>query len=172
MSLDLTTSNERGEAWDFNDPRMRQDAERKVIRERPTVLMVSPVREAFSTLQNRNYANMDPEDVRKKIQHGVNHLQFAMDLCRIQWEASRYFAFEHPWASLSWSLPVVRNIAQLPGVGTVNVHGEVCDAVCKGIRGQWMRDKRGEEEKERKRVREKDEMKKVHEATLMQIWAP
>ena len=83
-SLDLKTNNEKGEARDSSDPRMRQEAERKVRRERPTVLVASPVCEAFNTTQDWINANVEPDEVRRRIQYGLSHLQFAMDLCKVK----------------------------------------------------------------------------------------
>ena len=48
FALDLTTTNSRGEAWDFDDPAKREEALQLVLKEQPMLLVLSPMCTAFS----------------------------------------------------------------------------------------------------------------------------
>ena len=39
MALDLTTTNSKGEAWDFNDPARREEAEKLLDEQRPQLFI-------------------------------------------------------------------------------------------------------------------------------------
>ena len=52
VALDLTTVDEQGKPWDFNDPRQRYQAERLLDEQRPMLLIGSPMCTAFSRLQH------------------------------------------------------------------------------------------------------------------------
>lgn len=96
MALDLTGTDEEGNAWDFNVEEMREKAER-IVRERKALLLIgSPMCSAFSALQSINFAKMEKEDVDRVVEYGMRHLEFAMKLYRIQMENGLYFLHEHP----------------------------------------------------------------------------
>ena len=50
-SLELTTNDDTGQPWDFNDPRHRVRAEKLLDEQRPLLLIGSPMCAAFSGLQ-------------------------------------------------------------------------------------------------------------------------
>ena len=49
FSLDLTVADHDGRRWDFDDKVMRDQARKKVVEERPMLLVGSPMCTAFST---------------------------------------------------------------------------------------------------------------------------
>ena len=51
LALDLTTTNSRGEPWDFSKKAMRDEAERLVDEQAPLLLVGTPMCTAFSTWQ-------------------------------------------------------------------------------------------------------------------------
>ena len=51
VALDLTTTDDQGKPWDFNDLRRRLRAGRLLDEQRPTLLIGSPMCTAFSRLQ-------------------------------------------------------------------------------------------------------------------------
>ena len=53
-SFDLTTTDDDGRAWDFNSVEMRNRAIHKVLKDRPLLLIGSPMCIAYSTLNNIN----------------------------------------------------------------------------------------------------------------------
>ena len=66
-ALDLTTNDEDGHAWDFNDAKMRNKATRKVLRDRPLVLVGSPPCTDWSQLMNLNWDRMSEEDRERRM---------------------------------------------------------------------------------------------------------
>ena len=63
VSMDITTNDELGKPWDFNDPKQRQKAREQLRRDQPLVLIGSPMCTAFSRLQAINYSRMHPDAV-------------------------------------------------------------------------------------------------------------
>ena len=55
-SLDLTTEDTDGRAWDFNHMEMRNRAIRKLLQDKPRLLVGSPMCIAYSCMNNINYA--------------------------------------------------------------------------------------------------------------------
>ena len=60
FALDLTTADNDGRQWDFDDVTMRERALRRVKDERPMLLVGSPMCTAFSTWQRINNRIRDP----------------------------------------------------------------------------------------------------------------
>ena len=60
VAMDITTNDEDGRPWDFNDPRQRQRARDRLRADRPLVLVGSPMCTAFCRLQAINYAKNAP----------------------------------------------------------------------------------------------------------------
>ena len=116
FALDLTTVDDQGRAWDFDDKDTRERA-RKLYRETmPMLLIGSPVCTAWSAWQNLNNVKRDPEVVRKELIRARVHLEFCMELYREQHLAGRYFLHEHPAQASSWQEAKVIDLMQLDGV--------------------------------------------------------
>ena len=60
FSLDLTTQDESGMPWDFEDPAMRNKARALVLETKPCLLIGFPPCMYFRVLQNLNMGRMDP----------------------------------------------------------------------------------------------------------------
>ena len=114
-SLDLTTSDEQGRAWDFSRHDCRERA-RKLLREtRPLLLVGSPMCTWFSVLQQLNKGKKDPEEWEQGFQRAVEHIKFVFELYDMQVRGGRYFLHEHPATATSWKLPeVVEFCARYP----------------------------------------------------------
>ena len=91
FALDLTTSDDDGRCWDFDDEDMRQRAWAKVKSEKPLLLIGSPMCTAFSAWQHINNAKRDPATVAKECARGLSHLRFCCELYAYQIEKGRYF---------------------------------------------------------------------------------
>ena len=66
-SPDVTTSDENGIAWDFNKVAMRNKAARKLIQDKPRLLIGSPICTPFSQMNNINYTKNVKRRSRAKI---------------------------------------------------------------------------------------------------------
>ena len=88
-ALDITTQDVDGREWDFNQLAMRNRAVRKVLEDKPLLLVGSPMCTAFSQLNNINYSKMDPLEVKRRMDYGRRHLELCVKLYNLQREAGR-----------------------------------------------------------------------------------
>ena len=121
-SLDLTSRDELdNEPWDFNKPEKRARAREVLLRDKPFMLIASPMCTAFCRLQELfNYPKMEPNEVEQLVKEAVAHLRFALELCTTQHKAGRLFLFEHPASALSWHAQMLQAMACLDGVHRVS----------------------------------------------------
>ena len=129
FALDLTTTNCKGEAWDFNDPAKRKEARHLVMKEKQLLLALSPMCTAFSRWQNLNAHKRDKELIEREWSQAMVHLKFACELMELQRSAGRYFLCEHPLATSSWNQACVQEVMRKPDVTWV--HGDQCNMVSK-----------------------------------------
>ena len=110
LALDLTTTNSRGEPWDFNDPARREEAEKLIEEQQPQLLIGSPMCTAFSNIQNLHKAKRDPQIVAAEIEKARVHLKWCCKLYQRQIDRGAYFLHEHPRLATSWHEPEVINL--------------------------------------------------------------
>ena len=80
LALDLTTTNSKGELWDFDDPVKRKEAEELLDEQKPQLFIGSPMCIAFSNIQNLNKAKRDPSVVAAEIEKARVHLKWCCHL--------------------------------------------------------------------------------------------
>ena len=106
-ALEICAVDEDGNSWDFTKPEMRKRTARKVIDEKPFVLVGGPPCTDWSSLMNRNLPKMDPAEVEMRNGEARVHLEFCMTLYNIQHEHCRYFlripCSSYPITSQIWS---------------------------------------------------------------------
>ena len=107
FSLDLTTVDENGDNWDFNDPAMREKAERLVDEQEPYCLIGSPACTPYCALQTLNAARhgWSQEKIDTWLASAAVHMEFVCKLYKKQIAAGRHFLHEHPETATSWRLP-------------------------------------------------------------------
>ena len=116
-AMDLTTvDNEDGLPWDFSQEAKRIRAKEKLEQDKPFMLVASPMCGPFSSLQNWNYAKLSRAEVTEKIQKGIEHVKFCLELCLQQHLAGRLFLFEHPAGASSWESDMFEQLGSLQGV--------------------------------------------------------
>ena len=118
-SLDLCTSDNDGKPWDFTQAEMRNRAARKVIEDKPLLLIGSPPCTNWSSLMNFNWDKMDPKTVEERKRVARVHLEFCAKLYRIQHEVGRYFLHEHPASATSWHEETIKSLCHENVVVTV-----------------------------------------------------
>ena len=101
-SLDFTTHDETGAAWDFNQLHMRNKAVRELIQDRPLVLIGGQMCTAYSAMSNINFSRTAPEEVQQRLAYAKRHLDFCVKLYELQWQVGRYFLHEHLDGASSW----------------------------------------------------------------------
>ena len=115
-ALDLRTTKPDGTAWDFRRSKDRQEARELIYRQRPQWLIGAPPCTAFSIWNYAmNYAKMDGDVVREKLEEGRLHLKFMCSLYRYQAKQGRYYLHEHPASALSWKEEEIDALASKPG---------------------------------------------------------
>ena len=125
MALDLSTTDpDDDKPWDFNNPAKRRKAKRLVKTRRALLLVVSPMCAAFSQLQTLNWGRMTEEQIQEVKAYGLKHLEFCMQLCKIQAKNGLYFLHEHPAGARSWQEPCVQEVMGIKGVQ--KVVGNMC----------------------------------------------
>ena len=127
-ALDLTTCDDDGGLWDFDQLEMRNRAIRKLLKDKPILLIRSPMCTAYSQMNNLNYYKMDPLEVERRVTYGRKHLEFCAKLYDLQWSAGRYFLHEHPAGAKSWKEACITRLLQKHGVTRV-----VGDQCCYGL---------------------------------------
>ena len=137
LAMDLLTG------WDFDQKEDRARAEEHQVREKPLLIVGSPMCTMFSALQALSRWT---EEKEAKYDKSVKHMQWACKLYERQMEEGRIFLHEHPDAATSWRLPCVKNLAKKSGVYVVTV--DQC------MFGQVVRDRKGRiEGRARKRTK-------------------
>ena len=120
LALDLTTTNSKGELWDFNDPAKRKEAEELLDEQRPRLLIGSPMCTAFSHIQNLNKAKRDPNVVAAEIENARIHFKWCCHLYQRQVDRGAYFLHEHPRLATSWHEPEITNLLRQEGIDKVS----------------------------------------------------
>ena len=122
VSLDLTTTNSKGQSSDFNVPARRSEAERLLDEPRPQLILESPMCTALSAWQHINDSKRDPVVTSKEYARGLSHLKFCCELHEYQAANGRYVLHEHPSQAMSWCTAEVQRIMNLEEVDRSAAH--------------------------------------------------
>ena len=133
FALDLTTTNAQGEAWDFDDVSKQQEAWDLIEKQKPLILVGSPMCTAFCAWQKLNQQRRDLEIVEQELRKATMHMEFVCRLYKAQVEAGRYFLHEHPATASSWELRCIKEVLHLDGVDVT--HGDQCQYGQRSIEG-------------------------------------
>ena len=85
-AFDLTLNDDTSLPWDFSTPSQRAKAEEIFDRQKPILLVGSPMCTPFSNIQNLNNDRRDPGDMKKEIDRARIHLAWCCRLYRRQSE--------------------------------------------------------------------------------------
>ena len=120
MAFDLTVADEHGRLWDFDDEERQNEAWRRIKKEKPTVLIGTPMCTAFSRWHNLSRNKVDPVQRAKDYAKALKHIEFCCRLYKYQMAEGRYFVHEHPIAASSWQESAIVEILNMPSVGKVS----------------------------------------------------
>ena len=84
FAMDLTTTDEEGNPYDFDKKDQRDKARRRLEEEKPILLIGSPMCTAFCTWQRINNLHRDPSVVAKEWTKAMVHLNFVFELYETQ----------------------------------------------------------------------------------------
>ena len=126
IAFDITVNDpDDGQPWDFNIAAKRAKAREIIRRQRPYMLIGSPMCTAFSTWQFLNTSrSKDPVARRRALAQATMHMRFVVELYEEQVQGGRYFLHEHPRYATSWSLPEMELLMKTPGVELA--HADQC----------------------------------------------
>jgi len=129
LSMDLLTG------WDFEKKEDRSKAEEHQEKEKPLLLVGSPMCTMFSKLQRLSAWTDEKEE---KLMKSIRHIQWCCEMYRRQMQDGRVFLHEHPEGATSWQLPCMKRLMKTEGVFRVVV--DQC------MFGQTVKDRRGKVE--------------------------
>ena len=90
----------------------------------PLIIFGAPPCTVFSSMQNINQKYHGTPEWQTKYEEGLLLLQFAVDVYWDQVARGKFFLHEHPATASSWDLPMIKELAEHPGV--VIVTGDMC----------------------------------------------
>ena len=120
-SFDLRTG------YDLADPKVQRQVMRQIQSTTAQLVICSPPCTKFSRLQALNlYLNDDAwrKEFEKDLEKPIKHIDFCLEVMRLQQRRGRYFLFEHPAYADSWQLPQMKEFVDSPGVATIV--GDMC----------------------------------------------
>lgn len=114
-NMGITTQDDDGIAWDFNVLEMRNRAARRVLKDKPVLLIGSPVRMIHSAMNIANHVHMDLELVAARFRYARKYLEFATKFSKLQVESGRYFLHGHPEGAQKWHEKCIREVLEMDG---------------------------------------------------------
>ena len=122
--MDLITTDENGRPWDVDCIHMRNTAMRKVLQDKPTLLIGSQMCTDFCSWINVNHPRMPKQMVAERPRKARLHLDFCIKLYAIQVQHSRCFLHDHPLAASAWNEACIQRLLGKHGV--VKVSADQC----------------------------------------------
>ena len=107
-SFDITTCDENGIPWDLLKPEIQEKCRKRIIKEKPKLLIGSVMCRDWSQIMNINWDRMEPEEIERRMKEAQIHLEFVCSLYKLQHDAGRYFAHEHPQTARSWEQDIIK----------------------------------------------------------------
>ena len=114
-SMDITTYDVDGRPWDFNEVEMRNRAFRRVMEEKPLVLITGTMCTNWSIAMNSDWGRLGAYERKKRLNNIKIHLGFVCTLHLLQHREGRYFIHEHPRSATSWREPCMQNVMRRTG---------------------------------------------------------
>ena len=120
VAMDLTTTDELGEPWDFDIPRMREKARKLLRQQKPELFVGSPMCTAYSAWQRIN-KQRNPSAYRRKLRAARKHLEFVCELYAEQVKEGRLVLHEHPAQASSWDEGCIRRVRLMNGLTSIEM---------------------------------------------------
>ena len=90
----------------------------------PLIIFGAPPCTVFSSMQNISQKHHGTPEWQSRYEEGLLLLQFSVDVYWDQVARGKFFLHEHPATASSWDLPMIRELAEHPGV--IIVTGDMC----------------------------------------------
>ena len=95
LAIDLTTEDEMGQPWDFSRQHMKDKARSKLRRQKPDLLVGSPMCTMYSPWQRLNKVR-SMQTYKKRLKEARRHSEFVRELYEDQLRRGKLFLHEHP----------------------------------------------------------------------------
>ena len=116
--------------WDFDDIHLRKLTLDCIQRILFFFVFLSPPCTMFSELQRLfNRKKADPVKWERRMKQALVYIFHSMQAAKIQISRNRFFMFEHPQKASSWRLPMVEEVASMPGVQIISFDMCACGMV-------------------------------------------
>ena len=93
-----------GRRYDLRHPREQSEVKRRIRRDCPTVLVVSPPCTAFSIANQGEIDN-------NTLEGAIEMIRFAIEICELQHKSGRHFIFKLPQSPRAWNVNEVVKLA-------------------------------------------------------------
>ena len=133
--LDLTTKDKDGKYWDFSKIEMRQRAIAKIKKDKPLLIVGSPMCTDWSPMMNFNWEKPGPAERERRLKAARRHLRFCVKIYKIQAESYRYFVHEQPARAKSWKEPEMQKM--------IRKEKNILTQLDQCRYGLWIKDKHG-----------------------------
>ena len=107
-SLDITTHDHDGKAWDLSKAEMRQRVIARINTDTPLLIIGSPMCTDWSSMMNLNWGKMTTEEKERRMKAARKHLRFCVRVYRHQVKEGRDYVHEHPAQARSWQEPEMK----------------------------------------------------------------
>jgi hypothetical protein len=104
-----------GRKYDLRNSKDQKEVMRRIRKDCPTVVIVSPPCTAFS-IANQGEIDMST------LEGAIEIIRFSTEICELQHKSGRHFLLEQPQSSRAWSLNEVVKLAYLDGVEKATFH--------------------------------------------------
>ena len=115
-SMDITTVNEQSVHWDFTNVEVRNQAFRKIVAEKPCLLIGAHPCANWRPKSNASWSRMiwRERKMTSCIEPRV-HIQFVCRMHKLQHDKGRYFLHEHCQSELPWRKDCVEEFQEMTG---------------------------------------------------------
>ncbi len=106
LSMDLTTG------WDFTVKEHRRRAKQYIWKNKPLLVIGSPVCTPFSRLQALNWGRSWKTDMKlqRDLEEATRHMEFVAELYKMQDKAGIYYLHENFAQATSWQLACIQRV--------------------------------------------------------------
>ena len=126
-SMDITTVNEQSVQWDFTNVEMRNQAFRKIVAEKPFLLMGAHPCARWRSKSNASWSRMTQREKDDELHRARVHMQFVCRMYKLQHDEGRYFLHEHCQGELPWRKDCVEEIQEMTGAKLMSVRRGNCN---------------------------------------------
>ena len=125
--MDITTVNEQGVQWDFTNVEMRNQAFRKIVAEKPFLLMGAHPCANWRSKSNVSWTRMTQREKDDELHRARVQMEFVCRMYKLQPGEVRYLLHEHCQSELPWRKDCVEEIQEMTGAKLMSVRRGNCN---------------------------------------------